>query len=396
MKQIAGYFVPDGEEHLEEYFASMDSYQPKQRERSLALVPNRRRALDIGAHVGLWTRGLVEQFEQVIAFEPVAEFRQCLRRNVVSPRLTLIPVALGNHSGSVAIEIPSQQSGNAHVVDACQQSRDMPICRLDDFEFGPIDYIKIDVEGYELDVLRGAEQTLRRWQPVVTLEQKTHAERYGHGQYEAVRFLEQVGATMLDRINDDIIMGWPHVPGRVAPAPPRPLKDRLEPAMRRLLRGDFEGAELDYQAILRDDPANPVLYHLLAVARFSLDRREEALATIDRALELLPDYSEALTTKGVFLKICERPQQAIESFEKAVACDPTNAQAHLQLAVLYSQQGDQQAARAAYQKAVRYEPNKAHLDANNLRIDLEQESLVRAPALCRYSTQRAGGAADNH
>jgi hypothetical protein len=44
--------------------------------------------------------------------------------------------------------------------------------KLDDFNLGDIDYIKIDVDGYELNVLNGAKETINKYKPILVIEQE--------------------------------------------------------------------------------------------------------------------------------------------------------------------------------------------------------------------------------
>lgn len=391
MKQLAGFFVPDGEKHLEMYFQQMGpGYQNQQRARALDYVAKWSRAVDIGAHVGLWSRPLVERFEQVVAFEPVNDFRECLRRNVTSDKLVILPTALGEASGSVAMGYGGDNTGECHV--QAGQSGNTALCRLDDFQLGPIDFIKIDTEGYELSVLRGAEKTLRRWQPVVVLEQKRHATRYGHPRYGAVAFLKSIDARVLDRINDDFIMGWPQIAGKVAKAEPRPLVQRIGPAMKRHLKGDLDGAVLDYAAILHDDPNNAAVFHLLGLAHHQQQHHDLAISCLERATEIDAAYSPAHTSRGFILKGFGRYDEAAEAFQQAIKVDPSSAQAYVQLASLHRACGRNDLAKMAYQSAARLDPDASKLDPQHLRIDLEHEALVRAPAMCRYQTPAAHGA----
>jgi hypothetical protein len=71
-----------------------------------------------------------------------------------------------------------------------------------------IDYIKIDCEGYELPILQGAEQTLRRYRPIMVLEDKKHKD-VGHNQYHgAVDLLMAWGARRIQQIRSDVILTW--------------------------------------------------------------------------------------------------------------------------------------------------------------------------------------------
>jgi hypothetical protein len=81
--------------------------------------------------------------------------------------------------------------------------------RLDDFAFDEVDFIKVDVEGFELQVLEGARETLARCRPIVIVEQKDFAGRYGGERYGAAELLQSLGAVVLAQVVQDLIFGWP-------------------------------------------------------------------------------------------------------------------------------------------------------------------------------------------
>jgi FkbM family methyltransferase len=166
-------------------------------------------ALDIGANVGLWSRDLVNSFGRVIAFEPVALFRECLEQNVTGANFEVRPIALGDQDTMGTMIITEDNSGHSHLDPNTMGAGDVQVVRLDNLNFHDINYIKIDCEGYEYRILQGAEQTIRRCRPVVVIEQKPHdAYSKQYGQFAAVALLKEWGMVKLDQIRDDWIMGW--------------------------------------------------------------------------------------------------------------------------------------------------------------------------------------------
>ena len=145
--------------------------QQAQRDNSLKYVKSWRNALDIGANVGEWARPLAKVFNKVICFEPNPNFRQCFEKNITEDNVVLHPYGLSSHSHNA-----EQGTNDTHLnfVVGDTEPRDGDIeCRsLDSFEFTDIDYIKIDVDGFEIPVLRGAEHTLRQNNPVINIEMK--------------------------------------------------------------------------------------------------------------------------------------------------------------------------------------------------------------------------------
>ena len=69
--------------------------------------------------------------------------------------------------------------------------------------------VKIDCEGWELPVLRGAEVTLRCCKPTVIVEQKPgRAQRFGHADTGAVDYLQSLGAKLRAELSGDYILSW--------------------------------------------------------------------------------------------------------------------------------------------------------------------------------------------
>ena len=96
------WWFPDGETQLPKWLARMDlrvdgrlTYQHHKYAAALQLVRHRRAAVDVGAHVGLWSYYMAQDFAAVEAFEPMDTHRACFLENVPSPHVRLHPVALG-------------------------------------------------------------------------------------------------------------------------------------------------------------------------------------------------------------------------------------------------------------------------------------------------------------
>ena len=215
MHEHYGWYFPDFETHFPKMLKkSVDKglppeYQIAVRRRSIELCSKRGTALDIGANVGLWSRDLVDNFAKVVAFEPVAVFRECLEKNVVGDNFFISPLALGDHDTLATMIITEGNSGHSHLDPTTLGTGDVQVVKLDNLNIENVDYIKIDCEGYEYRVLQGAEQTVKRWRPIMVIEQKPHdAYSKDYGQFAAIALLESWGMIKLDQIRDDWIMGW--------------------------------------------------------------------------------------------------------------------------------------------------------------------------------------------
>ena len=199
------------------------TYQYHKLEAALAHQPPERRrvALDIGAHVGLWAMWLTRDYALVRSFEPVPAFAEIYPFNVDMTRARLHRVALGKEARSVSITVPLDQTGNAHVSVAGRHpgtrygNREeidlwhaVPMRTLDSFGFEEVDFIKIDVEGFERQVIEGGERTIRTWRPNIVVEQKGNEAAYGEPRDAALARLKSWGLKPLQVLSGDWIMGW--------------------------------------------------------------------------------------------------------------------------------------------------------------------------------------------
>jgi FkbM family methyltransferase len=141
-------------------------------------------AIDVGAHVGNHTLFFAKMLGlKTFAFEPNRSSFELLtgnvRENGVEERCHLRNAGVGDRGGVArSVSTSDGNSGMARVV--ADPSGDIDLVTLDDelADISQVDVIKIDVEGWEVQVLRGAANVLRRCRPIVYVEasQQTFAE----------------------------------------------------------------------------------------------------------------------------------------------------------------------------------------------------------------------------
>lgn len=216
-----GIWLPDGETHLTawmdkagEWVDGKGTYQIKKLRAALARCRSFRTAVDVGAHVGMWSMQLAKRFQRVEAFEPVAAHRECFLRNLVAPHdqehddgwmpgVSLHACALGDHEGHVRIDTAPTSSGDSKVGG----DGDIPLCRLDSFNLKDVDFIKLDCEGYEYFALKGGEETIKRDRPTIIVEQKPgRGQQFGLTETAAVDWLESLGYHRSEVLAGDYIM----------------------------------------------------------------------------------------------------------------------------------------------------------------------------------------------
>ena len=153
------------------YLENAGNGQELQREYGLKMVRNFRNAIDVGANVGEWTRPLAKRFAKVICFEPNPNFRECFKRNIHEPNVELHPYGLSSHEHT-ATQGTNATHLNDRIGDTDPQDGDIQCKTLDSFNLTHVDYIKIDVDGFEVPVLKGAAITLQKNSPVINIEMK--------------------------------------------------------------------------------------------------------------------------------------------------------------------------------------------------------------------------------
>lgn len=212
MKQIRGIWLPDSDSHFEAHlnngplFHGHATYQLHKLLRSLQFIPPYRRnfALDVGAHVGLWSLSMSDIFKFLWAYEPNDLYWQCWDMNMSGRNAKLRTWGLSEKSERLLIKDTSENSGMSHIdpngdhkiwVQQLDREYHIPF---------PIDFIKLDCEGYEYFALKGAEQILRRDRPFVLVEQKRgNGARYGLSDTAAVTFLQELGGKVVFEIDGD-------------------------------------------------------------------------------------------------------------------------------------------------------------------------------------------------
>lgn len=179
------------------------------------LAPSGGIALDIGANVGQYSLLLSRVCERVFAFEPLPRNLHFLHRTLEVNRVdnvTIVPCAVGEKLTLGAIRT-AENSALATLDDDGAQPAAIMSC--DEFvaQYGAVpSLIKVDVEGAEVNVLKGAAELLREHRPVVLLS--THSPKL---ESECIALMEEAGYPRPLRLANDQRSGgasllWPSAP----------------------------------------------------------------------------------------------------------------------------------------------------------------------------------------
>ncbi len=183
------------------------------------LAPRDGVVFDIGAHAGQYTKlfARIAAEGRVYAFEPGSYARSILRAVIWLHRLrnaAILPMALGAAAGVATLSLPVKRRGSfgfglSHLGPpqdrwAVVAQELVAVTTLDAvaqlLDLDRLDFIKADIEGWELQMLRGGAQTLRRFRPVLMIELLAeHLARAGDRLDDAFAFLDALGYAAFER-----------------------------------------------------------------------------------------------------------------------------------------------------------------------------------------------------
>lgn len=121
----------------------------------------------------------------------------------------------------------------------------------------------------------------------------------------------------------------------------------------RMRLGEVEDAEAIFELGTSQRPRSPYTHFMLGMSRYHLNNDDMATKSLDRAIDLQPDYKEAFLFKGIIEERNGREQNALEAFKEAVDLDPEDEIALFNLAMLHHRMKNNQKAIEAYNNALR-------------------------------------------
>lgn len=141
----------------------------KDSDKAVSLCRRRRTCIQAGGYVGVWPMHLAKSFDRVLTFEPMPGCFEACRRNCEGLDVEVRNTALGAHAGRAVPLMPRGTAGSWRIDP--EGSMTTYLDTIDSFGMTDCDAIILDVEGYEVEALKGAAETIARCKPVIQVEE---------------------------------------------------------------------------------------------------------------------------------------------------------------------------------------------------------------------------------
>lgn len=212
-KMLGELMFPAEDHHFPNYLPNVHEYQKPQRDYALKWVRDFRVCLDVGAHVGIFSRHFAQHFEKVLAFEPIENLRECLRHNVPK-NVEIVPKAVSDHCGTAKmLKQSTVHSGCSFISDDPRIAQpmltnefvDAEVITIDSLNLEGVGLIKIDIQGADHLAVLGATQTIKRCRPVLLVEEKPVGGPGGSTKHitDTCNYLISLGAQPMRKVGAD-------------------------------------------------------------------------------------------------------------------------------------------------------------------------------------------------
>jgi len=194
IEKVNDFWVPSNDVHIEQWKAGAPFTQNKCLNKFIKYCESQTKkmktVIDVGAWCGTWAKAIEPFAKKVIAFEPDKTHFECLQRNCTincTPRMEAV--------GSQLQEV-SLTEDNFTQAKRVNEKGNIRMITLDHMAYEDVDMIKIDVEGYELEVLKGATKTLESVKYLM-IELNNNTKKYGSSNIVVEKFIADLGFKVL-------------------------------------------------------------------------------------------------------------------------------------------------------------------------------------------------------
>ena len=194
IEKVNDFWVPSNDVHIEQWKSGTPFTQNKCLNKFIKYCESQTKkmktVIDVGAWCGTWAKAIEPFAKKVIAFEPDKIHFECLQRNCTincTPRMEAV--------GAQLQEV-SLTEDNFTQAKRVNEKGNIRMITLDHMAYQDVDMIKIDVEGYEMEVLKGATKTLESVKYLM-IELNNNTKKYGSNNVEVEKHISSLGFKVL-------------------------------------------------------------------------------------------------------------------------------------------------------------------------------------------------------
>ena len=194
IEKVNDFWVPSNDVHIEQWKSGAPFTQNKCLNKFIKYCESQTKkmktVIDVGAWCGTWAKAIEPFAKKVIAFEPDKTHFECLQRNCTincTPRMEAV--------GAQLQEV-SLTEDNFTQAKRVNEKGNIRMITLDHMAYEDVDMIKIDVEGYEMEVLKGATKTLESVKYLM-IELNNNTKKYGSNNIEVEKYIVSLGFKVL-------------------------------------------------------------------------------------------------------------------------------------------------------------------------------------------------------
>lgn len=203
MKESQGFWWPDSDNDCQPAVLK-ETYKIDLLDKYLK---QKKVCVQAGGNVGVFPRRLASDFGAVYTFEPDAENFSCLARNCPEANIIKFQAALGSNHEQVKVGVSRPDLKNNCGAYQVTGAGITPTIMIDDLELPACDLIYLDIEGYELFALQGGYETIKKFHPVIVVENKLLPLMYDVTPEQVIDFLVgEFGYEVKDLVMRDVIL----------------------------------------------------------------------------------------------------------------------------------------------------------------------------------------------
>ena len=166
--------------------------------------------IQAGGNVGYYAKIYAELFDTVYTFKPNPLNFYCLNKNVQNANVIKFQSCLGNVHQLVSLDLPKSYVKKGINIGTYYISGkgNIPTLLIDDLNLDACDLIHLDIEGFEINAINGATNTIAKYKPTICLEINSALNNFNYSRDAVFDLMQQLNYAQIDHINEDYVFQY--------------------------------------------------------------------------------------------------------------------------------------------------------------------------------------------